>query len=80
MASMYIVMPDKRAGGTGEDLSHCLKAVEGMQGCAVKKVFGPATNPQRLLIEATPNAADRLRDAYGSRLIIEPDSPLKILG
>lgn len=79
MGLMYIVVPNKRAGGTGADLRHFLEVLEGMAGCSVKKLIGKETEPERLLIEATPDAIEQLRHAYGSRLIIEPDSPLTLL-
>jgi hypothetical protein len=51
-----------------------------MPDCRVTKVVGKIPDLDRLYIEATPDAIDKLRQDYGSQLIIEPDSPLKPLG
>lgn len=77
---MYIIVPNKRAGGTSEDLCLCLEALKGMPGVNVTKIVGNAPNLLRLHVEAIPDAVEKLRQDFGSRLIIESDRQFGLLG
>jgi len=75
---LYIVAPNKQARGTSEHLTTCLQAIKGNVQINVRKVVGTDVLPERVIIEAPPDAIDKLRQQFGNQLIIEADSPLQL--
>jgi len=78
----YIVVPNTRSGATAEDLQRCVDAIQNDPNITIKNIVRQrqdATVLQRLLIEATPQSVNGLRETFQNRLIIEQDQPLNLL-
>jgi hypothetical protein len=63
--------------GSPELLRALAQAARADPELRLMSVSGPEQSPTRLVVEMTPERAQRLRAAYGSRLVIEPDEPLE---
>lgn len=74
--SEYLVVPNRKKGGSPEDLTALAKAATDRSDVEVKLV-GPAERPSRLKLAATAKVITELRERFGERLIIERDQPLQ---
>jgi hypothetical protein len=72
----YVVVANRKGGGSPDDLKTLLQEVVKDAEIKVNRVSGEP--PKMVQITAPANSIGPLRQKFGDKLIIEPDSPLQL--
>ena len=75
----FIVVPRPQKKNPSAKLLEFLDIAIKMSDVSLKKVVGEEKNPKRLIVQATPEAIEKLGSQFGEDIIIEPDSDLQML-
>ena len=82
----YIITASKRAaafegqskGPDSSPLHQFLEAVRSDSNVSIVKVAGNSEDPKRVLVKMDPATAERVKQRFGSRCLIERDEPLEL--
>jgi hypothetical protein len=74
----YLVAPNTKAGAGPGDLLEFIEASKKSRDVAIASIAGDVSSPTRVIIEASDRAVAFLKERFGSRLIIEPNSDLAL--
>jgi hypothetical protein len=74
----FIVAPRDPYGGaeTAVDMTEVVRALAEEKDSQVLRVWGKPERPMRLTVQMTDDCADRLKQRFAGKLIVEVDAPL----